>query len=301
MKKTAIVTGANTGLGYETARALYLQGMHVIVASRNASKGQEAVESIRATASDADGEIEFARLNLSNLDDVKIFADWASSHLDQLDLLINNAGVMAPLPALTDDGYETQFGVNFVAHFALTGWLFPLLEKTACSRVVTLSSRAHRGATIDFGSFTLEKPYDPGREYAQSKLANLIFAMEFDRRLRANGRQLISLAAHPGISRTDLFRDQGQIPDGIKFISAADGAAPTVMAATSATAQGGQYFGPDGPGEVSGKPALASVDAAASNVMTNSKLWHWAEEATGVHYPCLMRAKATANTLSDQS
>ncbi|MBL4906170.1 MAG: SDR family NAD(P)-dependent oxidoreductase [Sneathiella sp.] len=285
MKKTAIVTGANTGLGYETARALYLQGMHVIVASRNANKGQEAVERIRASAPDAKGELEFSQLNLSSLEDVKTFADWANRHLDHLDLLINNAGVMAAPPARTHDGYETQFGVNFVAHFALTGRLFPLLEKTPGSRVVSLSSRMHRGAVIDFDNFALEKPYDPGREYGQSKLAKLIFAMEFDRRLRAKDRQLMSLAAHPGISRTDLFRYQGQIPDGIKFMSAADGAAPTVMAATLATAQGGQYFGPDGPGEARGKPALARVDAAASDVRTNSKLWHWAEEATGVHYP----------------
>ncbi|OUR75969.1 hypothetical protein A9Q83_16535 [Alphaproteobacteria bacterium 46_93_T64] len=285
MKKTAIVTGANTGLGYETARDLYQQGMHVIVACRNADKGHEAIERIRASAPDADGGLEYSQLNLSCLEDVNAFADWVNRHLDHLDLLINNAGVMATPPALTDDGYETQFGVNFVAHFALTGSLFPLLEKTLGSRVVSLSSRVHRGAAIDFGNFALEKPYDPWREYGQSKLANLIFAIEFDRCLRANSRQLMSLAAHPGISRTNLFRYQGQIPDGIKFMTAAEGAAPTIMAATSDLVQGGQYFGPDGPGEASGKPALARVDAVASDVMTNSKLWHWAEEATGVHYP----------------
>ena len=285
MKQTAIVTGANTGLGYETALELFQRGMHVFVASRDANKGQEAVERMRLAAPDAVGEVEYAQLSLSSLKDVKTFSDWANNNLDHLDLLINNAGVMAQPPALTDEGYETQFGVNFVAHFALTGRLFPLLEKTPGSRVVSLSSRVHRGAAIDFGNFALEKPYDPGREYAQSKLANLVFALEFDRRLRASGRQLMSLAAHPGVSQTELFRHLGQTPDRMKFMSAADGAAPTVMAATSANVQGGQYFGPDGPGEASGKPALARVDTAALDVMTNSKLWRWAEEASGVYYP----------------
>jgi len=161
MTKIAIVTGANTGLGYETTHVLYQQGMHVIVACRNANKGQEAVARIRASAPDADGGLEYSQLNLSSLEGVNAFADWVNRHLDHLDLLINNAGVMATPPALTVDGTETQVGVNFVAHFALTGRLFPLLEKTPGSRVVSLSSRVHRGAAIDFGNFALEKPYDP--------------------------------------------------------------------------------------------------------------------------------------------
>lgn len=285
MKKTAIVTGANTGLGYETALELFRQGMNVIVASRDPIKGQDAIERIRVAAPDADGEVVFAQLNLSNLEGVKAFANWANNHLDQLDILINNAGIMMPPPTLSDDGYEAQFGVNFVAHFALTGRLFALLEKTPGSKVVSLSSRAHRGAVIDFGNFSLEKPYNPGREYAQSKLANLIFALELDRRLHASDRQLVSLAAHPGVSQTDLFRHIGPTPDGIKFMSAADGAAPTIMAATLETAQSGQYFGPNGPEEANGKPALARVDAAATVGSVNAKLWQWAQEATGVNFP----------------
>ncbi|WIY24510.1 oxidoreductase [Parasedimentitalea psychrophila] len=285
VQKTAIVTGANTGLGYETALDLYRRGMNVIVASRNPDKAREAIERMRVVAPISNGKVEFVQLNLSSLEAVESFADWANSHLERLDLLINNAGIMTPPPTRTDDGYEAQFGVNFVAHFALTGRLFALLEKTPGARVVSLSSRAHRGGVIDFANFALEKPYDPGRAYAQSKLANLIFALEFDRRIRISGHQLRSLAAHPGVSQTDLFRHIGPTPDGIKFMSAAEGAAPTVMAATLDTAQGGQYFGPDGPGEANGKPALAKIDAAAMDATVNSNLWQWAQKATGVYYP----------------
>lgn len=285
MQKTAIVTGANTGLGFETALALYGQGMRVIIASRSASKGQDAVERIRVAAPDAVGIVEFVQLNLSSLADVRGFATWATNNLTRLDVLINNAGVMTPPPKLTGDGYESQIGVNFLAHFSLTGRLFALLEKTPGARVVSLSSRVHRGAVIDFGNFGLQKPYDPMREYAQSKLATLIFALELDRRLRASKHQLKSLAAHPGVSKTDLFRHIGQTPSGIKFMSASEGAAATVMAATLDIAQGGEYFGPDGPGEASGKPALAKVDAAAMEPAVNTKLWHWAQEASGVQFP----------------
>ncbi|OUS35587.1 hypothetical protein A9Q94_11855 [Rhodobacterales bacterium 56_14_T64] len=285
VQKTAIVTGANTGLGYETALELYRQGMHVIVASRNPEKGREACERMQAAAPSSVGKTEFVQLNLSSLEAVKSFADWAKNRLERLDLLINNAGIMTPPPTTTDDGYEAQFGVNFVAHFALTGCLFALLEKTPGARVVSLSSRAHRGSVIDLANCALEKPYDPGREYAQSKLANLIFALEFDRRLRVSGHQLRSLAAHPGVSQTDLFRHIGPTPDGIKFMSAAEGAAPTVMAATLGTAQGGQYFGPEGPGEANGKPALAKISASALDATVNRNLWQWAQKATGVYYP----------------
>lgn len=284
-QKTAIVTGANTGLGYETALALHQRGFHIIVASRSADKGEAAAERIRVSAPESGGQVEFARLNLSNLGDVEEFCTWAKGRLNRLDLLINNAGVMVPPAGLTDDGYEAQFGVNFVAHFALTGHLFALLEATQGARVVTLSSIGHRGAAIDFDNFALQKPYEQWREYGQSKLADLIFALEFDRRLRVANRQLMSLASHPGVSQTELTRNLAEIPDGLEFMSAADGAAPTLMAATSPTAQGGQYYGPDGPGERSGKPALASVDAAARNAETNAKLWEWAQDATGVRFP----------------
>ncbi len=282
--KIAIVTGANTGLGYETALELYRQGMDVIIASRNMDKGQDAVERILALVPDAGAKIECAPMNLSSLEGVKAFADWVNSRHNRLDVLVNNAGIMVPPAGLTDDGYESQFGVNFVAHFALTGHLYALLKGTAGARVVTLSSIAHRGEAIDFGNFALQKPYDQWREYGQSKLANLIFALEFDRRLRARASPLLSLAAHPGISQTELTRSVDHVPDDLEFMSAADGAAPTVTAATLPTAQGGQYYGPDGPNETSGKPALASVDASAQDLAINARLWDWAQRATGVHY-----------------
>jgi len=284
-RKTAIVTGSNTGLGYETALALYRQGFDIVVASRNPQKGEAAVERIRDAAPEADGGVAFTRLNLSSLANVKAFADDIANRLNRLDLLINNAGVMVPPEGLTDDGLELQFGVNFVAHFALTGHLFPLLEATPGARVVTLSSIGHRGAAIDFDNFALQKPYEQWREYGQSKLADLIFALEFDRRLQAGNHQLKSLAAHPGVSQTELTRNLSDVPADIEFMSAADGAAPTLMAATSAAAEGGQYYGPDGPGERSGKPALASVDPAAKDAQTNAKLWEWAQDATGIRYP----------------
>lgn len=231
--------------------------MNVIVASCDPIKGQDANERIRVAVPDADGEVAFAHLNLSSLVGVKTFADWANNRLDQLDLLINNSGIMTPPPTLSDDGFEAQFGVNFVAHFALTGWLLALLEITPDSSVISLSSRAHGGAVIDFGNFGHERPYDPMRKYAQSKLADLIFTLEFDQRLRATDHQLMSLAAHPGVSQTDLFRHIGPTPGGIKFMSARNGVAPTIKAATLETAQGGQYYGPNGPGEANGEPALA--------------------------------------------
>lgn len=284
-QRVAIVTGSNTGLGFETVLALFRQGLHVIVACRSAEKGEAAVGRICASVPETHGKVEFARLNLSNLGDVKNFADEAKNRLSRLDLLINNAGVMVPPAGLTDDGYETQFGVNFIAHFALTGHLFNLLESTPGARVVTLSSIGHRGAAIDFNNFKLQKPYEQWREYGQSKLADLVFALEFDRRLKLANRQLISLAAHPGVSQTELTRSLAEIPEGLEFMSAEEGAAPTLMAATSPTAQGGQYYGPDGPGERSGKPALAAVDDAAQNAELNAKLWDWAQDATGLRYP----------------
>lgn len=284
-QKIAVVTGANTGLGFETALKLFQMGMQVVVACRNPAKGQQAVDRIRAAAPDASAKIEYGCLDLSSLAGVKEFADWLNDRNDRLDVLVNNAGIMVPPPGLTGDGFETQFGVNFLAHFALTGHLFGLLENTTGARVVTLSSIAHRGAVIDFENFALQKPYDKWREYGQSKLADLIFAIEFDRRLRANANQLVSLAAHPGISQTELTRSLDHIPGDIDFMTAADGAAPTMMAATLPTAQGGQYYGPDGPGEISGKPALAVVDDAARDGALNARLWDWAQQATGVRYP----------------
>jgi len=177
--KTAIVTGSNTGIGYETALDLYKKGAKVYVACRNQERALSAIERMKADG--GTGELVYEHLDLSSLHSVKAFADNVIKAESRLDLLINNAGIMIPPPSKTEDGFEIQFGVNFVGHFALTGHLFNLLEATKGSRVVTLSSIAHRGAKIDFDNFRLEKEYQNWREYGQSKLADIIFALEFEK------------------------------------------------------------------------------------------------------------------------
>jgi NAD(P)-dependent dehydrogenase (short-subunit alcohol dehydrogenase family) len=182
--KTAIVTGSNTGIGYETALDLYKKGAKVYVACRNQEKAMKAIQKMKADG--GTGELVYEHLDLASLSSVKSFADNVIQAESSLDLLVNNAGIMIPPPSKTEDGFEIQFGVNFVGHFALTGHLFNLLESTKGSRVVTLSSIAHRGSAIDFDNFRLEKYYNNWREYGQSKLADIIFALEFDKRLKPN-------------------------------------------------------------------------------------------------------------------
>ena len=193
---------------------------------------------------------------------------------------------MIPPPSKTEDGFEIQFGVNFLGHFALTGHLFELLEATKGSRVVTLSSIAHRGASIDFGNFRLEKKYNRWREYGQSKLADIIFALELEKRLRNNGYQTLSLAAHPGFSETDLqkYMDKDMLAS-LDLMTAKEGAQPTLAACLREDAKGGQYWGPDGPNEQNGKPAVAKIDAAALDENLNAQLWHWAKETTKENFP----------------
>lgn len=282
-QKTALITGANTGLGFEMARALAAQGTHVVVAGRNPDKVQAAIGTIGDEAPNT--SLEAGIVDLNSLASVRAFAATFRASHDRLDILINNAGVMVPPAGRTEDGFETQFGVNFVAHFALTGHLFALLDATAGARVITLSSIAHRGASIDFDNLRLEKPYDQWREYGQSKLADLMFALEFDRRLRATGSDVLSLAAHPGVSQTELTRNLGPVPDHITMMTPQEGAAPALVAATSPDVEGGQYWGPVGPEERSGKPGLAAVDLAALRDGDAERLWNWAEEATGLRFP----------------
>jgi len=282
-QQTALITGANTGLGFEMARELGGKGVHVVVAGRNLDKVQAAIMKIRSEFPEA--SLEAGILDLNSLASVQDFAQGFCKVHKQLDILINNAGVMVPPAGRTKDGYETQFGVNFVAHFALTGHLFETLNTTSNARVVTLSSIGHRGAILDFDNFRLQKPYDPWREYGQSKLADLMFSLELDRRLRASGSSVLSLAAHPGVSQTELTRNLEKIPPHITFMTAVEGAAPALHAATSPDVTGGQYWGPDGPDEVSGKPGLSVVDPAALRDGEAAKLWDWAQTATGLHFP----------------
>lgn len=282
--KTAIVTGSNTGIGFETALDLYQKGAKVIVACRNEEKALDAIAGMKAKP--GGGELVFGHLDLASLSAVKEFADKVKDTESRLDLLVNNAGIMIPPPSKTEDGFEIQFGVNFVGHFALTGHLFNLLESTDGSRVVTLSSIAHKGASIDFDNFRLEKEYNNWREYGQSKLADIIFALEFEKRLRENGCQTISLAAHPGFSKTGLqkYMDKDMLAS-LELMTAKEGAQPTLAACLREDAKGGQYWGPDGPDEKKGKPALAKIDPAALDEKLNAKLWDWAEKETGVVFP----------------
>ena len=282
--KIAIVTGSNTGLGFETALDLYQKGVKVYVACRNEEKGLGAIERMKAIS--GGGELVYGHLDLASLRSVKEFTEKIIATESRLDLLVNNAGVMIPPPSKSEDGFELQFGVNFIGHFALTGHLFNLLESTRGSRVVTLSSIAHRGAVIDFDNFKLEKPYNNWREYGQSKLADLIFTLEFEKRLRNNGYQILSLAAHPGFSKTDLqkYMDKDML-DSLELMTAKEGAQPTLAACLRPDAKGGQYWGPDGPNEQKGKPALAKIDSVALDEKLNAKLWDWAKKITKVNFP----------------
>lgn len=282
--KTAIVTGSNTGLGFETALDLYQKGARVYVACRNEEKGLDAIARMKAISDG--GELIYGHLDLASLRSVKAFADKVIATESRLDLLVNNAGVMIPPPSKSKEGFELQFGVNFIGHFALTGHLFNLLESIAGSRVVTLSSIAHRGAVIDFDNFRLEKPYNNWREYSQSKLADLIFALEFDKRLRKHGYQTLSLAAHPGFSKTDLqkYMDKEML-DSLELMTAKEGAQPTLAACLRPDAKGGQYWGPDGYNEQKGNPALAKIDSVALDEKLNAKLWDWAMKTTEVNFP----------------
>ena len=282
--KTAIVTGSNTGLGFETALDLYQRGAKVYVACRDEEKGLDAIERMKAISSG--GALVYGHLDLAGLSSVKEFAEKVIATENRLDLLVNNAGIMIPPPSKSEDGFELQFGVNFIGHFALTGHLFNLLESTTGSRVVTLSSIAHRGANIDFDNFRLEKFYNNWREYGQSKLADLIFALEFEKRLRNNGCQLMSLAAHPGFSKTDLqkYMDKDML-DSLELMTAKEGAQPTLAACLRPDAKGGQYWGPDGYNEQKGKPALAKIDSVALDEKLNAKLWDWAKKITEANFP----------------
>ncbi|MFK8038798.1 MAG: oxidoreductase [Crocinitomicaceae bacterium] len=282
--KTVIVTGSNTGLGFETALDLYQKGAKVYIACRSEKKGLDAIERMKGITDG--GELIYGHLDLSSLTSVNAFAEKIIETEPNLDLLINNAGIMIPPPSKSESGFEIQFGVNFIGHFALTGHLFNLMESTKGSRVVTLSSLAHKGSNIDFDNFRLEKEYNNWREYGQSKLADLIFALEFDKRLRKNSCQLMSLAAHPGFSKTDLqVNMEEEMLKSLDLMTAKDGAQPTLVASLSPNAKGGQYWGPDGPNEQKGKPALAKIDFAALDQELNAKLWDWAKQETKVNFP----------------
>jgi len=285
--RVAVVTGANTGIGFETATALVAKNAKVIMACRNRQKALDAINKILERTPDA--ELEFIELDLASLASVERFATAFRSGHDRLDLLINNAGVMIPPLGRTEDGFELQFGCNHLGHFALTGRLLDLLEATSNARVVTVSSMAHRYGKMDFDNLNAEKGYEKMPAYGQSKLANLLFTFELQRRLDAKGSMVRATASHPGWTGTDLQRHSSSIRFLNFFFAQTPpmGALPTLRAATDSEAEGGTYFGPRGFYEMRGYPKKVDTTPAAQNELNARRLWEISERLTGVTFDSL--------------
>jgi NAD(P)-dependent dehydrogenase (short-subunit alcohol dehydrogenase family) len=285
-----VVTGATGGLGYETALALAKAGAEVILTGRDNRKGSSAVEKIGCELLGA--KVVYEPLDLASLASIADFAQRMHSR-NTLEILINNAGVMAlPRRQTTADGFEMQFGTNYLGHFALTASLLPLLRRASRPRVVNVSSLAHRTASIDFDDLQGVRVYSPWKAYGQSKLAMLMFALELQRRSEAAGWNLGSTAAHPGFARTGLFASG---PGGLLSLatdfaaplfghSAADGARPILFAATSERAKPGGYYGPAGIGELRGSPAPALIMPRARDPATAARLWQVSEKLAGTSF-----------------
>jgi NAD(P)-dependent dehydrogenase (short-subunit alcohol dehydrogenase family) len=282
--KVAVVTGANSGIGFETARALALKGAEVVLACRDLDKGSAAVRSIWAEEPGA--LVRLAHLDLADLDSVQAFVAEFNSRYDGLHLLVNNAGVMYTPLSRTAQGFEQQFGVNYLAHFALTGLLLESIQRVSNGRVVTVASMVHRWGRLTWDNLNAEKGYNKYRAYWQSKLANLIYAYELQRRFERSGFETISLAAHPGWANTNL--QTYSLP--LKFFSryfsqsAVMGALPTLYAACSSNASGGDYYGPDGFMELKGSPVKVHSSNLSHDPHAAQKLWNVSQRLTGVHY-----------------
>ena len=293
--KYAVITGASSGIGFEAARALAAKGAEIILAVRDTARGEACALRIRAEQRDA--KVTVSALDLASLASVKNFAERIDDTLPRLDILLNNAGLgLQDKRAVTADGFERQFGTNHLGHFALTGRLIPTLLRAPIPRVVTIASIAHRRGKLDFDDLQTERPYSGRRAYGQSKLANLVFALELDRRARAQNSRLISVAAHPGVATTGfmaatempkLISQTGQFAIGLFGQSAAAGALPGLYAATMPAVLGGQYWGPSGFMEIRGAPALAKISPQAQDKESWARLWAVSEQLTGVTYPPL--------------
>jgi NAD(P)-dependent dehydrogenase (short-subunit alcohol dehydrogenase family) len=284
--RTAVITGANTGLGFETAKALAEKGAHVVIAVRNTTKGDQAAARIS-------GDVEVQGLDLTSLASINAAAEALKSRFDKIDLLINNAGVMTTPKGTTKDGFELQFGTNHLGHFALTGLLLDAMLDVDGARIVTVSSNGHKmGGAIHWDDLQWERSYSRMGAYTQSKLANLLFTYELQRRLAPRGKT-IAVAAHPGTATTELARS---LPRPIEraFLAAAPilfaqtpdgGALPTLRAATDPGVLGGQYYGPDGIGQQRGAPVVVASSAQSYDVEQQRRLWEISEELTKVTFP----------------
>jgi NAD(P)-dependent dehydrogenase (short-subunit alcohol dehydrogenase family) len=290
--KLAVVTGSTGGLGFETALVLAQSGAEVLLTGRNDAKGRDAVAKIRSRMPGA--KVSYETLDLASLASVSDFAKRFAAGHSSLDLLINNAGVMAlPTRQTTADGFEMQFGTNYLGHYALTAQLLPLLRRGHEPRVVSLSSIAHRTGFLHFNDLQGERLYSPWKAYNQSKLAMLMFALELQRRSDAGGWNLISTAAHPGWARTDLITNgpgSGLFSFASQFVapllshSAESGALPTLFAATSQQAKGGGYYGPNGLSELKGSPAPARISLQAKDAAAAARLWDISGQLTRVSF-----------------
>jgi NAD(P)-dependent dehydrogenase (short-subunit alcohol dehydrogenase family) len=292
--RTAIITGGTGGLGLETARVLASRGATVVLAGRDEAKLETAAS--RMGAADPDASVHTVQVDLGSQESVRKAAAELAGRFGNLDLLINNAGVMMPPYGLTKDGYELQFGTNHLGHFALTGLLMPQLLATPGSRVVTVSSNGHRAGRINFDDLNSARQYRRMAAYGQSKLANLMFTYELQRRLAAAKAQTIAVAAHPGTARTDLTRHMSALSNaamGPRFSSlnswfvqdAPMGALPTLRAATDPAAVGGTYYGPGGFGQLTGYPVVVTSTTRSHNRQAQRRLWAESEQLTGITYP----------------
>ena len=295
--RVAVVTGANSGLGLVTARELARAGARVVMGCRDIGRGQAARAQLLEQVADA--QVDVRRLDLASLASIHEFADQLQTEAPVVDLLVNNAGVMAIPRQVTEDGFEQQFGTNHLGHFALTGLLLPAMVGTAGTRVVTVSSSAHKPGRIDFDDLMGERSYRKWPAYYQSKLANLLFAYELQRRLAAAGLPTISVAAHPGYAATNLQqvgpRMQGSrlgslvMSLGNTLLAQSDdmGALPQLYAATAADVRGGDYFGPDGIAESRGHPKRVDSTKASKDLDAARRLWEVSEQLTGVRYDAI--------------
>ncbi len=292
--KCIIITGANSGIGYQAALALAGKGADVVLAVRNSERGNQAAAQIRQAYPSA--AVETLPLDLADLGSVRHFATEFSNHHSGLAALINNAGVMGIPYRRTADGFEMQFGTNHLGHFALTGLLMPLIAATPQARVVTVSSMMHIFGKVNFGDLNGRRKYGPWAAYSQSKLANLLFAYELQRRLQNAGINAISLACHPGYAATNLQfvaarmnqsrlqQLENQLANALLAQSAAMGALPELYAATASGLQGGEYIGPRGLGKMRGYPGIDRSIARSYDEATAKRLWEVSEELTGVRY-----------------
>ncbi|MGV8912196.1 MAG: oxidoreductase [Rhodoglobus sp.] len=292
--KVAIVTGANSGLGFETARALLKSGAHVIMTMRSAEKAAAAKTAITEQLGDV--SVETMLLDLADLESIRRFSEEFHSKHSRLDLLVNNAGIMMTEAQLTIDGFESQLGTNHLGHFALTGHLLDLIIATPGARVVSLSSMAHRWGFMEFGNLMFQKgSYTPRAAYGRSKLANLLFTYELQRLFAAAGTDAMAVAAHPGTAGTGLadhMFDRWYLRPLKKLLflgiqTPKQGAQPSLRAATDPNATGGDYFGPSGRKEYRGAPVLVESNPASHSEVDAAKLWTESERLTGVKYESL--------------